>query len=151
MTIKNPLKKEAPKTMTEALKKGLLNAGKIAFGLAVGFLFVHWMTGGQDEIINGTTGSLPSQEAPVDRAPVKDSPSYVMEKHSKTCWTSEQEPKADLQGAAIVQFNSGKTVYVTNDTPRGYKLVDAAFNEALAAIGYGDKTSDEITVIALCI
>lgn len=42
MTIKNPLKKEAPKTMTEALKKGLLNAGKIAFGLAVGFLFVHW-------------------------------------------------------------------------------------------------------------
>lgn len=151
MQINNPLKKEAPKTMTEALKKGLLNAGKLALGLAVGFLFVHWMTGGQDEIINGGMSDIPAQEAPVDRAPVKDSPSYQMEKHRDTCWTMDEEPKAELPGAAIVQFQSGHTEYVTNDTPRGFKLVDAAFNEALAAVGYGDKTSDQIDVIALCI
>lgn len=136
-------------TNTKSFKDIILP--KIAFVLGFGFaafVLSHWLTAGLDEIIDveqGTPG-----DAMEIREPVKDSPSFVYEKHKDTCWTMNEEPKAELPGAAIVQFNDGRTKYVTNETPRGFKLVDAAFNEALAAVGYGDKTSDKIDVIALC-
>lgn len=140
--IKKPV---APKTLKEAGMRALKNALKLTAFVAIGFLMVHWLVGGQDEIIGSTS---PEQGADVMeiREPAKDSPAYVLGKHQDECWNSSQEPKADLPGAAIVQFKSGKTIYTKN-----HKLVDAAFNEALAAIGFGDKTSDKIDVIALCI
>ena len=82
----------------------------------------------------------------VERAPVKTSPTYVLSQHKDDCWSMNDQPKADLPGGAIIQFTNGRTIYTQK-----HILVDAAFNEALAAIGYGDITSDEFDVIALCI
>lgn len=150
MNIIERIKPKTHATLKEALMAKLITVAKMCAMVAVGFLMVHWLTGGQQEIIDGTYD--PNRDAQVMdiREPAKGSPAAVMAKHKDHCWTSKQEPLADLPGAAVVQFNSGKTIYVTNDTPRGFKLVDAAFNEALAAVGYGDVTSDEIEVIALC-
>lgn len=150
MNIIERIKPKTHATLKEALMAKLITVAKMCAMVAVGFLMVHWLTGGQQEIIDGTYD--PNRDAQVMdiREPAKNSPSYVMDKHRDDCWTMDEEPKADLPGAAIVQFNSGKTVYVTNETPRGFELVDAAFSEALAAVGYGDVTSDEIDVIALC-
>jgi len=143
MHINNPFKKDMPKTMNEAIKKGLLQALKLTLGLAVGFLLVHWMTGGQG-IITGTTGELPSQTQ-VDRAPTQSMAEKVLEQHQDECWTGSQQPKADLPGAAIVQFPNGMVQYTTV-----HWKVDAAFNEALANIGFGDKISKKLDPIALC-
>lgn len=123
--IKKPV---APKTLKEAGMRALVNTAKIIGGLLVGALLVHWLTGGQQEIIEGGMQDIPQQHQQIVQKPVKDSPAYVLGKHQDSCWTSEQDPKAELPGAAVVQFN-----------------------EALAAIGYGDITSDKIDVIALCI
>lgn len=154
-TIKKALDMTKPKqhaTLKDALVFKLKGLIKVAAFVAVGFLLVHWLVGGQQEIIDGTYDPDRQQSADVMdiREPAKGSPSAVMEKHGHECWTSKQEPKADLPGAAVVQYPSGKTVYVDNSTPKGYKIVDAAFNEALAAVGYGDVTTDAFEVIALC-
>ncbi len=135
----------AAKTLKEAAMRGLVKAIKVVGFIAIGFLMVHWLTGGQDEIINGTFPDRDQQVMDI-REPAKHSPAAVLSAHEDECWNAQQNPKADLPGAAIVQFNNGKTIYTKN-----HKLVDAAFNEALAAIGFGDKTSDKIEVIALCI
>ena len=137
----NIKKTEAPKTLKEAGMRALQNTLRIAGGLLVGYILVHWLTGGLDEI----TQPYPSAPIMEERAPVKDSPAFVWEKHKDDCWRGSDQPKAELPGAAIVQFNSGKTVYTTK-----HVLVDEAFNEALANVGYGDKTSDRLEVIALC-
>lgn len=144
------IKPKAPATLKEALVKALSNTIKLALGLALGALFVHWFTGGQSYIVTQPQLPTPGQEALVDRALVKGSPGYVLDQHRDDCWTMEQAPKAELPGAAIIQFTDGHTVYVKNTTPRGFKLVDAAFNEALAIAGFGDKYSERIDVVALC-
>lgn len=83
------------------------------------------------------------------RKPAKGSPAAVLAKHplGEQCWTEKDEPLADLPGHAIVQFDSGKTIYTGK-----HALVDAAFNEALAAIGYADHRDNLpfSNVIALC-
>lgn len=112
-------------------------------------LAVHWLIGGQDEIINGDA-QVPGQVMDI-REYAKDSPAYVLDQHRKTCWTSKQIPKAALPGAAVIQFKDGHAEYVTNDTPVGYKLVDIAFKQALASIGYGPKIKTSIETIALCV
>ncbi len=42
---------------------------KLILYIAIGFLAVHWLTGGQDEIINGYPNQNSSYETPVDRVP----------------------------------------------------------------------------------
>lgn len=86
-----------------------------------------------------------SRDAMDIRENVPGSPDAVLEEYRAECWTMGDEPKAELPGAAIVQFHDGRTIYTQK-----HVLVDAAFNEALAAVGYGEKTSDRIEVIALC-
>lgn len=70
---------------------------------------------------------------------------HVLKAHQNECWGGSQEPKAQFPGAAIVRLNDGRVVYT-----KKHVLVDAAFNEALANIGFGDKTSDKLDVVALC-
>lgn len=128
---------------------------KLAFlaGFAiVSIVLVCFWVGSQNEIVDTSRTNPTPAQIMQGRTPVTETPDYVLAKHKNTCWTSDQSPKADLPGAAIVQFtDTYRTVYVENTTPRGFKLVDAAFNEALAAVGYGDVTSDKIDVIALCV
>lgn len=116
--------------------------------IVVAFIMTHWLTAGQDNIINGMgDGSKPTQEQIMQgRENAPGSPAYVLEQHKADCWTSSDEPKADLPGAAIVQWTKNGMVQYTTV----HWKVDAAFNEALAAIGFGDKTSDKLDVIALC-
>jgi hypothetical protein len=140
-----------PANSKEANMQKIVSLLKMVALLAIAAYMLHIFTAGQDNIIN----SNPTQGREVMdiREAAPHTPDAVMsqKKVQKQCWTMNEDPKAELPGAAVVQFKSGYTKYVTNDTPKGYKLVDAAFNEALAAVGYGDKTSDQIDVIALCI
>lgn len=140
-----------PANSMEANMQRITSLLKLVAILAVAAYMVHVLTAGHDNITNTTPNA--GREVMDIREPAENSPAAVMsqKKVQKQCWTKDEAPKAELPGAAVVQFKSGYTEYVTNDTPRGFKLVDAAFNEALAAIGYGDKTSDKIDVIALCI
>jgi hypothetical protein len=132
-------------TLKEHLMYKLGQVLKMAAFVAIGFLAVHWLTAGQDNIINGTTPEQRDQQVMDIREHAPNSPAGVLSAHEDDCWTSEQQPKAELPGAAIVQFKDGRTIYT-----KKHVLVDAAFNEALASIGFGDKTSDKIDVIALC-
>lgn len=132
----------------DTLKDALIHKMKgLVKGLAlvaISFLAVHWLVGGQG-IITATPGELPSQTQ-VDRAPTQSLAEKVLEQHKDECWTGSQQPKADLPGAAIVQFSNGMVQYTTV-----HWKVDAAFNEALANIGFGDKVSKKLDPIALCI
>lgn len=140
-----------PANSKEANMQRITSLLKLVAILAVAAYMVHVLTAGQDNITNTTPNA--GREVMDIREPAKNSPSAVMsqKKVQKQCWTMDEAPKAELPGAAVVQFKSGYTEYVTNETPRGFKLVDAAFNEALAAVGYGDVVSEKIDVIALCI
>lgn len=112
-----------------------------------GFGIVYFLNG---HVMNMT---FVQPQAPHQSTEVaKDSPAGLFEMHKDDCWRGSDMPKAELPGAAIVQFEkTGKAIYISNETPRGVRLVDAAFNEVLAQIGYGDKESDKIDVVALCI
>jgi hypothetical protein len=138
-------------TKTHAtLKDALMHRGKMVLIFAAYFgvflILVHWAIGGQSEIVAGDDYHNGEIANPV----LPGSPADVLNRHLAECWVSEQAPKAELPGAAIVVYPSGKAVYVNNKTPKGFKIVDIAFDEALAAIGYGDKTTDEFDVVALC-
>lgn len=140
-----------PANSKEANMQKIVSLLKLVAVLAIAAYMVHVLTAGQDNIINSTPNQ--GREVMDIREAAPHSPDAVMsqKKVQKECWTKDEDPKAELPGAAVVQFKSGYTEYVTNDTPKGWKLVDAAFNEALANIGFGDKVSDLIDPIALCI
>lgn len=114
--------------------------------IAVAFILTHWLSAGQDNIIDGM-GPKPSQDQIMQgRENAPGSPAYVLEQHKDDCWTGDQKPKADLPGAAIVQWEKNGMVQYTTV----HWKVSAAFDEALARIGYGDKMSNKLDPIALC-
>lgn len=128
-----------PKTFTQTFLP------KLGF-IVVALILTHWFTAGQDSIINGM-GDQPSQSDIMQgRENAPGSPAYVLEQHKTDCWTGSQQAKADLPGAAIIQWTKNGMVQYTTV----HWKVNVALNEAPAAIGYGDKTSDKLDVIALC-
>lgn len=144
MKINMPFVQPAPKSLKEALMRGLTKAAQIAALVAVAAILMHWLSAGQDNIINA------------DRAPgLSDLPTpvatpSVLQKHADTCWTSSQKAKAQLPGAAIIRWNrNGKVEYVKNT--ENYMIVDSAFAEVLSSIGMGKEPKNNFEVVALCI
>lgn len=73
----------------------------------------------------------------------------LMARYDDVCWDGSEKPLADLPGAAIVRYANGEVEYVKD--ANNHKVVEAAFNEALANIGYGDVTSDRLDPMAMCL
>lgn len=131
-----------PKTFKQAIAGSLTFSAMCLGGLVFGFLAVHWLTGGV-----GNMTMQPNHEGSSAARPLSPgSPEYVLKQHQADCWTGNQEKKADLPGAAIIQWEKNGMVQYTTV----HWKVSAAFNEALASIGYGDKVSHKLDVIALC-
>lgn len=132
------------------IKTVLINAGILPFQMMLpGFLMFLGVTFLVQAGIIPQTMTMPEPNRPTKdlkiEAPVNPA-SQLLEAHRADCWTGSQKAKAELPGAAIVQFvKGGHTVYT-----KRHILVDAAFNEVLAEVGYGDKKSDVIDVVALC-
>lgn len=66
--------------------------------------------------------------------------------HADECWQGHEAALAELPSAAIVRFTDGRVAYVTRPV-----LVDEAFAEVLSGIGYGDRVSDRLDPVALCL
>lgn len=107
------------------------------------FFAVGYASFNAPQFINNPNSGATAMSVREDAA---HSPEGVLNKHRTECWTMSQPALAEKPTAAIVQFKDGRAVYTQKSS-----LVDAALNEALAAIGYGDKTSEKIDVIALCL
>lgn len=131
----------APKSMRKALTTALFKPVQIMlpFVLMYGVVSLLVRTGIVPQVAVMPEPNRPTQDLKIE-APVS-----LLEKHRAECWTGSEKPKAELPGAAIVQFKDGRVVYTNK-----HALVDAAFNEVLASVGYGDKISDLIDPIALC-
>lgn len=98
-------------------------------------ILTWWLAAGADDI---------ATPPPVNDTPF--APGTVLHEHDSECWRAGERPLAEIPGSAIVQFRDGTTV-------RTYRhdLVDEAFAEALAESGYGDRVSDRIDPIAMCL
>lgn len=137
-----------PKThanLKEALMHKAKQVGILVAYAAVAGIMIHWLVGGQSDLAALDQAPDANQSVTDTREPSKGTPQYVLNKHRSECWVGNETPKAELPGAAIVQFVDGRTVYT-----KKHSLVDAAFNEVLAQAGFDTKRSDNIVVVALC-
>jgi len=115
----------------------------VAVGAGIALLLVHILYNLPNQDI---VTAIPNNGEVTGRAPVKDSPEYLLKQYDSVCWTEHEQPLAQLPGAAIVQYTNGHTVYT-----RDHDLVDAAFSESLHGLGFNkEPVSDRIDPIALC-
>lgn len=138
--MQNIFKPKTHATIKDALLYKLKTVVLYVGVAMLAFVAVHWLTGGVQNMT-----MQPHEDHSVVKPLSPGSPEYVFNQHKADCWNGTMEKKADFPGAAIIQWSNGMVQYTTV-----HWKVSAAFDEVLASIGYGDKTTKKFDVIALC-
>lgn len=123
---------------TKTLKRQIATIALCAVEANVAFL-----------LVTATVAPIAPHTVP-DVEPVASPEQVLVDAHADDCWASTDAPLADLPGAAIVRLGRGDDTRVIYTTKR--RLVDAAFTEALASIGYAEDPGDDgIETVRLCV